>query len=490
MLNNTQAADSIINKLHTQPIKFSYRFLKALFDIEQDYDNRVIYRTRLNGSGRLAHHVTKADLQLATTLQKFVNVNGELVFTNRHMIYQQLRALYEAPVNKDQFYAAFEKFQFNRLISTSPDSPETIKVILHSYLEPNGDLGRFVLYPSLITSMHFSKLPLSHQKFYYYACGQQGDQRGKILQINFDSLYELLHRQEPGHIRRILVDLASHPFQDQQPLLKVGRMETNMFGRPKAVYQVNGALLPSYIAGEHYRESMPIKKGIRRLLKRLEGYFLASGCDNERWYQPAFLNELAALIKGKSENYIKYVMGRVTKLGQGSLYKASEMLEIIKSELCDKAAGMRLAIAESTNVLNYLTGSKLEFGKSIRDIPIGTFRRICKQILPKLEKTYGRPAAYGTLDYKRPSVELQELEKALDLHTLRIMAFKQQLDPGAFLDLTQDAYRIWQSDNSKPSDLMNWLVWKMDELPKWRMHPDPPSDFDLFQFIQTESTLT
>ncbi|WP_168121906.1 hypothetical protein [Paenibacillus sp. HB172176] len=473
-------------KTTQRPIKMSYRFLQALFAMEQDYESRTTFRVRNNGAARLAHHLTKADLQLALTLQKVVDRHGQIAYTNRHLIYQQLVQLCEQPISKDQFYSAFEKFQFNGLLVVAKDSPNTIQVQVAEYLEPSGKLGRFVLLPELVMGKAFAQLPLTHQKLYLYACGQQGDQRGKVLQLNLDNgLYDMLHRQETGLIRAVLHDLATQSVENSEPLLTIGRIERNMFGRPKAVYQVNNKLLPTLVAGQHYREAMPMKKGIRRLFRRLEGYFKAAGCEGLSWFNQTFLFELAAALRGKSEGYIAYVMQRVTQLGQSGFHQADDLLNLVKAELCSRAAGIRLAMAERIGILGYLErGAHSKFGDAFRDLPLGAFRKLCQKVLPNLTREYSRPAAFSAISYRKPGLATEELEAVADIATFRIIAFQRQLDPDAFIVLIQDVYYLWQSGRLPQSELNGWLAGKLDDLPLWTPVPDSPADFDLISYMQ------
>lgn len=474
--------------MHSQPkpikqaIKLSYRFLQALFAIEVQYDSRTMFRVRNNGAGRLANHLTKADFQLAFTLHKVVNKEGKLHYTNRHLIYQQLTALFEKPLSKDQFYQAFEKFIFNRLISVTADSQDTIMLTMHNYLEPDGNLGRFVLMPALVCSQAFAELPLTHQKMYVYACGQQGDQRGKVLQINFEHLYEMLHRHEPRLIRSILHDLATMLVVDQEPLFAIGRTESNVMGRPKAVYQVNAKALPAYEAGASYR--MPgalMKKGIARLMRRLKGYLDAAGCEGLPWYTASMLFDLAALLRGKSDAYITYVMQRVKQMGQQSFKMADRMLEQIKAEISNRAAGIRLAIADQVGILKYAFSSLDQFADAFAHMGRYQFKRLCQRVIPHLERDYSRPAACSPRDYRRPSPETEELEKVMDLSTFRMVALQRKRDPERFIQLVQDAYILWM--DGKVADLNFWFAQEMEHLPPWQPVADPPPDFNLIHYI-------
>jgi hypothetical protein len=474
--------------LHSQPkpiqqaIKMSYRFLQALFAIEDQYASRTMFRVRNNGAGRLANHLTKADFQLAFTLHKIVNAEGKLHYTNRHLIFKQLTELFEKPISKDQFYQAFEKFIFNRLISVTPDSQDTISLTMLSYLEPEGDLGRFILLPALVCSKAFSELPLTHQKMYIYACGQQGDQRGKVLQINFEHLYDMLHRQEPRLIRGILHDLTTMPVINQEPLFAIGRTESNVMGRPKAVYQVNAKTLPIYEAGASYRTpGAPTKKGISRLMRRLKGYLDAAGCVGLPWYTTNMLFDLAALLRGKSDAYITYVMQRVKQMGQQSFKMADRMLEQIKAEISSRAAGIRLAIADQVGILDYALGSLDQFVNAFAHMGRYQFKRLCQRVMPQLEHDYSRPAACSPRDYRKPSPETEELEQVMDLATFRQIALQRKRDPELFMQLVQDAYILWLQ--GKIADLNYWFAQQVDKLPPWQPVADPPPDFNLIHYI-------
>lgn len=471
---------------HTkQPIKFSYRFLQTLFAIESDYESRKVYKTRNNGARRLAHHLTKADLQLAVTMQKIVNNDGEVWLTNRHLLYQQVRTFFESPVHKDQFYQAFEKFVFNGLISVLHQDGQTITVKLNHYLEPSGTLGRFIVLPELLFSKDFTALSIAQQKWYLYACGQQGDQHKKVLQQNLDSLYDMLHRQEPGHVKRIISALTEPFAGSNEPLLSIAKLESNVLGYPKMIYQVNNHWLIPYNKGDHGRIAMPIQKSFRRLIARVEGYFSAA----DSTYSAMFKIKLASLLKGKSERYISYVMGRAVQMGQDLLMSADKVLEQIKLEICDRAAGIRLLIAEQTGVLAYLgKASKKDFVEAFPHKP-HVFRRFCKQILPQLQEQCSVPAAFNTACYRKPNEATREVERLVHLETLRSVALAQQLDPVAFMYLTNDAYAYWKQYRCTADELTKWMIAQMDNLPKWVPVPDVSPTFNLIAFVNEQQAL-
>ncbi|PWW01195.1 hypothetical protein DFQ01_11085 [Paenibacillus cellulosilyticus] len=471
------------NHANIKPVKFSYRYLQALFAMETQYEDRNKFRVRRNGQGRLLAHLTKADIQLATILQVGVNAEGKIKYTNRHQMYQHLSSFYETPINKDQFYAAFDKFVLHGLLSSNNEPDGTISIELNHYLEPDGKLGRFVLLPTLVFSRALTDESIAVQKLYYYGCGQQGNENGKLLQINFDRLSDLLHRQEPGHIRKILERLADSKWNGQ-PLFAIARVERNMFGRPKAVYQVNAALLPTYTAGESYRTLFPTKKGYRRLLKRLEGYLGAIGCEAFISYADGrSLQELTLMLKDKSEGYIRLVVQRIRDL-MDKMASVPDMLSTIRAELQDKASAVLLAVMQETGIMGYLPKRSIPtFTEELKSIPKATMQRACRAAKPDLELYYSRPGAWDVRDYQRPSVKMDRLHEQIDMSVFYAWAYRNKLDPSSFMAAADQAYDYLAAGKTA-AEVAQWLAWEMDSLPIWSPIPDPPDGFCLATFLQ------
>ncbi|MGG4145679.1 hypothetical protein ABEW34_21520 [Paenibacillus algorifonticola] len=485
MLN--ESSKSLQSKSFQSPIKFSYRYLQALLGIEA-CPTRKTFRQRRDGQIRLANKLTKADLQLAITLQVGIQTDGISNFVNRHIVYLKLQEIFETPVTKDQFYAAFEKFEMHKLITVGNESHTgTMSLKLESYLESDGQLGRFFLLPNLVCSAAFGMLPIAAQKLYMYACGQQGDQRGKMLQLNYDKLGDLIRREEPSHIRRVLELLGTQPIVGSQPLFSVARSERNVFNQPKAVFQVNADLMPRHIQGIHYRSIFPAKKSYRQLIARLEGYLTAIGCESFTvWKNGQALLRLAALLKNKSETAIKYVMARIREFSLQGDYPET-MLNDIRLEIVDKSTAALLNIAKDTGVIRYVQ-NRSEFVSKLKGLAKAGFRKLCKGALIELERNFARPAAYGSLDYRKPNLETEELESVIDLECYRAKAFRMERDPASFIDLVQDAYYKWLNGLS-PSDVAHWIAWELDKLPQWTPIPDPPRHFCVATFLQQKTNI-
>ncbi|MGO4697706.1 hypothetical protein AB4Z50_25805 [Paenibacillus sp. 2TAB26] len=478
---------SIIQPLQTNtPIKFSYRFLQALFAIEEGFEARQTFRSP-SGRARLMHHLTKADLQLAMTLQVGIQTVGISTYINRHIIYLKLKELFEVPVNKDQFYASYHKFVLHKLIlETKEKYMGTLSISLPSYLEPDGQLGRFILLPSLVTRKAFTSLSIAVQKLYIYGCGQQGDERRKLLQLNFSKLGQLIHREDNSHIRKVLEQLGSTMVIDGQALFSIARVERNLFGEPKAVFQVNAALMPRHITGMHYRSIFPAKKSYRRLIAQIKGYLVAIGCESILdWQNGQGLLQLAAMLKDKSQSVLRYVMARIKESFDMDGEHPEKAIDRIRLEMRDKGAAALLAITKETGIIRFVKERKREdFVLKLNGFMKPGFRKLCRRALLTLEQQHALPGAFNTLDYKLSTLAAEELELNVDLHTFRTMALAKRIDPTAFKDMIMDAgYRMREGESSE--SLMQWMAWEMDKLPTWKPIPDPPQDFCLATYLKT-----
>lgn len=472
---------------YTQPIVFSYRFLQALFAIEHDFDGREKFKIRSNGQGRLLHHVTKADLQLATILHVF-SLDGTLSeIPSRHFLYQQMAAFYEAPVNKDQFYAAFEKFVACGLMQARLEN-ELIELNLAHFTDPEtGKMGRFVLLPQLVFEKAFTDLPIALQKFYYHACAQQGEEHYKLLQLNFDKLSVFMHRYETGHLNKLLSQAAHVETSRGEKLFKLVRIERNAAGQPKAVYQVNKDLLPRYTPGVHYHEALPLKKSYKRLLRRLTALLDKVGIGEfAYWQQGRPLYELALMLKDKSESYWYIVIERLRKQFVTTGFFAKDLIEQIRTELHDQVSSYVLGTLRRYGLLSFVKpGESKSFCDQMRSVPRAAFRQACRVAAPALYKTHSRPAVFNTLDYKVRSLALDELEAWMPLEYYRQQAYGLQVEPKAFIAALYQAYDLITHHGLSYQQAEDWLAGQLHKLPQWKPVADPPSGFDLATFLQS-----
>ncbi|GMK47516.1 hypothetical protein PghCCS26_46460 [Paenibacillus glycanilyticus] len=471
-------------------IVFSDRFLQAFFAIEHEYDNREMFRIRANGKGRLLAHMTKADLQLATMLHVYA-YNGKLEeVPNRYYLYQRMEELYEEPVNKDQFYAAFEKFLQLGLLGVSQDELlGHLELTLPHAIDPEtGKAGRLVLLPSLVFGRSFTCKPLALQKLYYYSCMRQGQDYDRLLQWNFEHLAPFMHRYESSHVKRLLKQAGEMTYAGV-PLFSVIRTESNVVGEPKAVYQVNKALLPRYERGGHYHERLPLKKSYKRLLSRLEGLLEHAGIGEYAVMDEGRpMRQLALLLKDKTDSYWHIVVDRLSRMYVETGRFTANVLDTIKAELHDRFSAFLLGTLKQTGLFSYLSSGQMDvFCQSMRGVPKAAYRRACWAAAATARANYSRPAVYNTLDYYKRSVQLDELEEILPLENYRRQALDVGADPESFFVALLHAHDFIRI---KPIDEINqWLEVEINRLPKWKPIIDPPAGFDLSSFIQSHMNL-
>jgi hypothetical protein len=490
LLNNKKNTQ---HKELTKPIVFSYRFLQALFEIESNFDDKdEKFAVRNNGQGRLKNHLTKADLQLATTLQVGMNVKGESNdLINRHRIYLKLDELFEDPINKDQFYAAFQKFVLHGLILVKKDDITGQYLYkLQNYLEPDTDkIGRFVIFPAYVYTKAFTDQPLAAQKFMYYACGQQGEERHKIIERNFDGLIPFLHKTEPHQIRDILQKLTNNNLIEGQPIFSFGQVIKNAVGGWKARFQVNAKLLPIYTPQTEYHEAIPARKNYLRLFRKMEEILSYLGVDEFINFQNGIpFKQLAHLLKDKSYTYIRYILERIQKLHKEHRFFPENIIEYVKKDLHDKSTSILLTISQRTGVYGFIApGYKpnlqerfTQFTSSLKDVPTKALRRACKAASVVLLEKYTRPSVYDHKDYLTID---HPLEKKINLLKYRYKAYHLKLDPESFLSAVDKAY--YQLNGGKTIvEVESWLTKTMLSLPKWKLVPDPPEGFILENFLQ------
>lgn len=473
-----------------KPIVFSNLFLQAFFAMEHDYDNRKMFHIRANGKGRLLGHMTKADLQLATMLHVYA-YNGKLEeVPNRHFLYQRMEELYEEPVNKDQFYAAYEKFLQLGLVTVSQDEllGHLALTLPHTVDPDTGKVGRLVLLPSLVLSRAFTRKPLALQKFFYYACARQGQDYERNLQWSFEHLAPFLHRYEYSHVKGLLKQAGEMTFAGK-PLFSVMRTESNVIGEPKAVYQVNKALMPRYERGGQYHERLPLKRSFKRLLSRLEGLLEHAGiAEYAVMDEGRPMRQLALLLKDKTDSYWHIVIDRLRRLYAETGRFTGNVLDTIKAELHDRFSSFLLGTLKQTGLFTCLPAEQMDaFCASMRGIPKAVYRRACWAAAAEMRANYSRPAVYNTLDYYKPSLQLEELEEVLAVEQYRRQALQVGADPEAFFTALDCAYDLLRS---KPAiEVDDWLKAEIKRLPKWKAIIDPPIGFDLSFFIQSHMNL-
>ncbi|WP_163860402.1 hypothetical protein [Paenibacillus elgii] len=489
LLNNRK------RKVHHEPTKavvVSYSFLKALFSIEENYDDKEErFRFRSNGKSRLLNHIARADLQLATTLQVCFSTEGRLEFVNRHMVYRKLQELYERPCNKDQFYAAFDKFVRHGLVRESRDSVTGLyQYELSNYLDDKTNkIGRFIMMHPVVFTESFTRLPLAMQKMFYYAVAQQGNQHRKLLEWNLTGgLHPFVHFQELYQTKLLMRRMFEERVYEGNALFAHARLERNSIGGLKAVFAVNPKFLISHEKGMQYHEVVPAKKGYRRIALQLKDMLAQLGIGEfEHVAGGLHFMQLVRLLRDKSRAYIRFVVDKIKVLYERHRIFPDHILEYIQQELRSKTLITILDIAKKTGVHDFITAG---CGESVRDdrlatfasavshLDINTFRSLCKRAATILKKEHTRPPAKSEAVY----ITVRTLERVLDMSNLRSRAFMLQKDPDAYRFLEYAAETKLQKGQDKRS-VRQWLLREIEKLPHWMLIPDPPKHFSLEQYL-------
>lgn len=477
----------------TKPVIMSYRFLRSLFQIEENFedkDEKFYFRT--NGKGRLLYHITKADLQLLTTLQVCINTQGNLDFVNRHMIYLKLEELYEAPCSKDQFYAAFEKFVLLGLISIQKEDISGHHLVkLNHYLEPDTDrIGRFIVFHPIVFSKQFTSKPIAVQKLFYHALAQQGSDRKKQLQWNLDDMKDFLHKREIYQVRLVLDDLT-RIFCDEKPLFYHADIERSSYGGYKAVYQVHMSWILDHTPKNEYREVLKAKKGYRRIFNTVGDLLTEYGISELQSYRDGFcFKQLIHLLKKKSISYIRYVLSRVKDLYVNHKFLPVDLIDFIKRELRTKALSVILTMAQQTRVYDFISPElpnvkerrMFEFASSLSVFDTKTIRRAFKWAAPILHNEYTVPPVTTAHDYR----ECGELDQYLDMNRIRLYAYDLEKDPQSYHQLEHRLkYKLFYEAHSdhEIKELESWMLQEIEALPNWSRVPNIPNGFKLEDWI-------
>lgn len=477
----------------TAPVVGSVRFMTKLFELEEQFGISDVFFKRKSGHGRLIYHVTKADIQLAMTLQVGFNTKGVLEDANRYQVYNKLKDLYEDPVCVEQFYQAFSKFLETGLISCTADTYSRAFTLQH-YLEPETEeIGRFVLYHPIVFSKAFTDLPVAAQRWFLYACLQQGAQSDKLLQRNWHNIMPLVHARSKYQMEQLLVHMRT-PLLDGQALFNIGRIERNAIGGKKVVYQVNAALIPVYEPELEYHDIIVVKNRYRPLQRFLRQLLVDTRLTElENVQEGRFFRQLLQVAKGKSKSYIRVVITYIKEMYQQHRYLPEDLMDYIRKDLRDQVTGQVLGILQQTGVYPFLAPSGTtqqeripQLVSKIRGLPLNMLRRACRAALPTLKELYSKPAALGTIDYVRGSGCSAEIEHRLELHSSRQMAFTLQKDPSSYMALEASVVSCYKQHALTGQDLyhlQNWFRSEIRDLDQWRPVADAPTDFRLEEFL-------
>ncbi|SDP01733.1 hypothetical protein SAMN04487897_1314 [Paenibacillus sp. yr247] len=477
-------------------VAVSQIFLQAFFEIEKHYaDKSEKFRFRsFKGQqvGRLKNHITKADLQLFTTVQKYCNPFGKLrEGYSKHELYIQLKNLYcDNACSKDQFYAAFNKFVLHNLISVEIDSFTNEELYtLNQYVDSQtGKVGYLSLLHPVVFTEAFNEMPICQQKLFYQAVTQQGGKERSIQRNLNDGLFEFLHRKQVNQVRAILDNLVAKPIYGTKPLFAAAEIKKNVVGGYKAVYRVHSDFIIPYVSGQgdEYHAELPFKKRYRRIARFMREVMAELGIGEfELFKEGRSFYQLFRLVKDKGFSYIRTVLTRIRDIHKTHFVYPDNVLDFLKDEIHNKSMTILLAIAQETGVYKFIApyGTDRQerfnaFGSSMKGIDKGTFRRLCKLAAPKLLKEYGVSPVAGVTSY----VKVPKLDNSLDMPRVRLKALHFEKCPEKYHDLEYKA-EFKLRKNEHPSAITKWLLKEVEKLPTWELFVDPPRDFRLEEYL-------
>ncbi|MCS7462927.1 hypothetical protein N0M98_22635 [Paenibacillus doosanensis] len=484
----------------TNPVVVSHRFYEAFKHIEEPFDyNKDRFRFRNDGRGRLVHHITKSDIQLFITIQAAFNTKGALEFCNRNRIYQKQAELFETPVTNDQFYVSFQKFVDLGLIEpVREEITGTYHYTLSQYLQPDtGTIGYYFLLPPAVYTEAFGELPLAAQKWYLEAAAQQNDRPDKTVEKNLRNdgkdggLYKLLHKTNLNQIRGLLELLCRRPVMDGQPLFAASAaIKPNATGYYKASYSINPYYIIKKEKGASYHDVVRPKRPYYRMTRFIREQLEKLGIGElEQHNQGQTLIQLVTLMKKKSLSFIRYVLLKIKDLYRKHRIFPLDLLQFVKDEVRNQGIALYLDIARKTGLYPFIAprgrdeiGKRsYEFAAAVSRFDLKSFRTMCKTALPILNRDYTSAPVHSPAAYRRANEALEQRVGRQEAGDIRAYAYKMQADPDEYRVIEEYALKKFRQES--PSAVMQWMLTRIAQLPKWKRAPDVPHGFKLEHFL-------
>lgn len=111
--------------------------------------------------------VTRAYIQVITTIHLAADQKGEINFVTRSMVYNYLSDLYDKPITESNFYESFNKMSSLGILES-----KEMPLFKHSLIItiPNFMRSDFVLVPPEVFSEEFIEKAVSEQIQFYKTC--------------------------------------------------------------------------------------------------------------------------------------------------------------------------------------------------------------------------------------------------------------------------------------------------------------------------------
>lgn len=492
ILNNPKAKTHYSD---TQPVAITYSFLKALFDIETNFNRKEeTFRMNKESRPRQLNHLTHADLAVATVLFVVCNTQGRIWNITPHMIYQKLVELYENPISSSQFYESLEKFKLHGLIQVEESEGLYNFQINYFWDLEKGKILRYVILHPVVFCAAFTSLPLSHKKLFYAAVAQQREKGYTLYHSltkdgeDFPGLFALTHKNQRHQINKILTDLTHYPIMDGKPLFALGKLERKGKSSYVAMYSLNSHFLLKSVKGKKYHEPIAARKVYPRLFNWVQKELLERRAGEILDYnkgQYAYL--LVRSLRKLSRSVILYLLDQLVLYFQTYKSLPRDLAGFIREKRISKTEANILQITEQTGIQPLITlhtpkhekTTRLhEFINKISHLPLKTIRESCQR---------GYHALKETFDSATHPIEAYTVEHSLnhweEYALIRQKAHREQREPTSFGNLENWVDAQLQLNYYRKEEILEFALEQLEKLPYANPVPRLPLSFKLEDFL-------
>ncbi|WP_103109471.1 hypothetical protein [Brevibacillus reuszeri] len=489
----------------TLPVAMSAPFLRALFNIEQDFnDKSMTYSINDGGRKRHLNHVTEADLYVATVLFGLCNTNGHINRVSRHAIYQRMEELYENPISSPQFYEAMEKFKIHRLITEEQHQYGVVSYKINYFLQDENDYelpwlkterpkaARYFLLHPVVFSAAFTSLSLASKKLFYSIAAQQGNEKNKAVErlftnrnkdVQYTGLYKLLHKAHPYQVRKVLDELSSPSLFTQTPLFARAEIQ-KASGQYKAFMMIHPDFVLSPQKGEAFREALAPKKVYKRTAAFIER--ILTSLSLREYVTEIELNDLVRYFKGKGYRIIRPALEILKQYHKKHRNLPHNLIGYLVKSIRSMTEFTFQGILERTRVIDYLSPLETEadtrwsqFLNAMSTYSPRKVEKVCKAAEPLLQKQYTRTVSYDYAEYQG-AVELHHMP-GIDLVRRKAFSLQKQVD--AYCQMERAAYL--NRGKLSDSQLIDHLLGEVEKLPGADRIVIVPPTFTLEAYLHT-----
>ncbi|MDP5276089.1 hypothetical protein [Chengkuizengella axinellae] len=493
----------------TKPVALVRSFLNSIFDIEKSYGCKETYTIIENGKPKehLLHHVTNADLQLATILLKFSNTKGEIYQTKPHSIYSMLIEYYEKPISLSQFYSSMKKFKLHAIIEEIKNEHTGLyNYKLNHFLNTEKNkIDFYVPLSPIVFTKAFYELSLPKKKLFYSVYLQQGGEKGKEIQRNlysnkdsvqFSGLCNFLHRKDPYLIRKLLEEM-SEPVYNGIPIFEKAKLVKEGKAYHKAIISIHPDLLVQKSEDTEYNDRIPVPVVYRRkanfIKKLLEGWGISEFVSLHDGYD--FAN-LVRILKNYGYKVIRYAVYQLKKFVDDHVRFPGNVVEFILKEVRNKTQAVIVDIAVKTKVADYINPElnktkrkyrEWEFSSNLSYYGVKAIESSCKAALPLLKEKFGKPAK-AHLKVNDYTFDIRLNDKDIyGFELVRQTAHRYLKDLRTYSELEYEAAERYIEQKNrggfKQKTFIKEMLEQVHKLPSIEIVPVIPEDFKLEDFL-------